>query len=929
MFSKIFLSLAGLLFSLSTTAQVLSVDPAFPNQNDTVTITFDATQGNGALTGVVPVYAHTGVITQANGPGNWQNVQGNWGTADSRVLMSPLGNNQHSITYHIPTFYGLGAATTVTELAFVFRNANGSVVGRANDGSDIFYPIYPTNAGFLAAFLSPSQTQITTTGANLSFSIATNQDADIDVFDNGVLQASATAVRSFNPSFQAGGPGLHTVELVADNGSTIVRDTVFYVINSPVNVQAAPTGTEYGINYISPSSVVLKLHAPFKNYIYVLGDFNNWEANPNYFMIREPNGEDWWLRIDSLNPGQRYALQYWVDGNLRIADPYSELVLDPWNDGFIDSITYPNPHPYPTGKTTGITTLIHMDKPQYQWRNSFTPIAKDELIIYELLVRDFVADHNYLTLIDTLNYLERLGVNAIELMPVQEFEGNESWGYNPSFHLALDKYYGTPEHFKAFIDTCHGRGFAVIVDKVLNHAFGQSPLVQLYFDPTAGQFGQPSPQNPWFNETPRHDFNVGYDFNHQSPATQEFARRAVQYWMEEYRIDGYRMDLSKGFTQNNTLGNIGAWNAYDQSRIDILSRIKSQVEAINPNAIMILEHFADNAEELELSNRGFMLWGNMHYNYGEANMGFVNNSDFSAAFHSQRGWSFKHLIAYQESHDEERQIYMMRRFGNSSGNYSTRSLNTALARKELGSLFLYLIPGPKMLWQFGELGYDIGINDPCRTCNKPILWNYQQDPARAQLYRTTAEIINLRRQQPVFNTNNFRYQLGGAFKRINLDHPSMNATLVGNFDVVSASGRPGFQNTGWWYEYFSGDSINVTDPFAIMNLQAGEYRLYTDQKLEKVGLLGERVNTIIEDGYSLFPNPASDQLSLELSQKDWRHFSLSIHALDGTVVRRYAPEQVKQIGTWTFPLEGIPAGAYLVRIESDRTSSTQQLIIKP
>ncbi|WP_243664309.1 alpha-amylase family glycosyl hydrolase [Rhodothermus marinus] len=83
-----------------------------------------------------------------------------------------------------------------------------------------------------------------------------------------------------------------------------------------------------------------------------------------------------------------------------------------------------------------------------------------ELVIYELLIRDFVARHDYATLIDTLDYLERLGVNAIELMPVAEFDGNISWGYNPAFHLALDKYYGPADDLKRFVDECHRRGIA-------------------------------------------------------------------------------------------------------------------------------------------------------------------------------------------------------------------------------------------------------------------------------------------------------------------------------------------------------------------------------------------------------------------------------------------------------------------------------------
>lgn len=920
----------GLSVSFSLSAQVVSVDPAFPTQNDTVTITFDATEGNGALTGFVPVYAHTGIITQAGGPGNWQNVQGNWGTADPNVLMTPLGNNKHSITYHIPTFYNVSPGTVVTELSFVFRNANGSTVGRAADGSDIFYPIYPANAGLQAAFLSPSATQILNSGANFNFSAASSQNTDMVVYDNGVAKDSVSNARSFTSNFAAGGAGLHLVELVADNGAQVVRDTVYYVVNGPVQSQAVPAGADYGINYDSPSQITLKIHAPFKNYIYVIGDFNDWQPDPNYFMKRDPNGSDWWLTISNLTPGERYAFQYWVDGDLKVADPYSELVLDPWNDSWIDSLTYPNPHPYPTGKTTGIATLIEMDKQPYNWQYpNFVPPAKDELIIYELLPRDFVDAHNYQTLIDTLDYLERLGINCIELMPVNEFEGNESWGYNPSFHLALDKYYGTPEKFKEFVDECHGRGIAVIVDMVINHAFGQSPFVQLYFDPTQGQWGKPTPQNPWLNVDPKHDFNVGYDFNHESPQTRQWADRVVRYWVDEYKVDGYRMDLSKGLTQNNTLGNIGAWNAYDQSRVDILNRLKSEMESANPNAYMILEHFADNSEESALGNQGFMLWGNMTHSYGEAAMGWISGSDLSGSFHSARGWGFKHLIAYQESHDEERILYKLINFGNGVSGYDTKVLSTALARKELTSLFLYTIPGPKMLWQFGELGYDVGINDPCRTCNKPIRWNYLQDPDRKRLYDVTSEILALRNQYPVFNTNSYRYSLNGATKRINLDDANFNATVVGNFDVVTQSVDPNFQNTGWWYEYFSGDSINVTNTNAGISLQPGEYRLYTTKKIQANNSVGVGENPLFQNGMVIYPNPAQDEVFIELNDPQSLTGRVQIVNINGQIVKEAPINDFQLLGMARISLGDLPAGVYLVQVEhGSRGKLMQRLIVE-
>ena len=184
-------SLATLLFvafAALANAQILTVTPAFPSQNDTVTIIYDATEGNGALTGVVPVYAHAGLITnQSTSPTDWKHVQGNWGTADASVLMTNLGNNLHKIEYHMPTFYGFGSSVVVQQMAFVFRNGNGTIVGRDPNGNDIYYDVYPANAGLIAKFLAPSTTMLINPGDSIEFIVASNQKADMKVYDNGTL----------------------------------------------------------------------------------------------------------------------------------------------------------------------------------------------------------------------------------------------------------------------------------------------------------------------------------------------------------------------------------------------------------------------------------------------------------------------------------------------------------------------------------------------------------------------------------------------------------------------------------------------------------------------------------------------------------------------------------------------------------------------
>jgi hypothetical protein len=138
---------------LGAKAQILTSSPAFPTQTDNITIYYDATSGNGDLTGVVPIYAHTGVITNlSSSDTDWQHVQGNWGQVDASVLMTPMGNNMHSITITPQTFYELGGGEVVSKLAFVFRNVDGSKECKNTDGSDIFIEL--SQGGFSVLFKS-------------------------------------------------------------------------------------------------------------------------------------------------------------------------------------------------------------------------------------------------------------------------------------------------------------------------------------------------------------------------------------------------------------------------------------------------------------------------------------------------------------------------------------------------------------------------------------------------------------------------------------------------------------------------------------------------------------------------------------------------------------------------------------------------------
>jgi 1,4-alpha-glucan branching enzyme len=896
-------------------SQIIQISPAFPTVNDVITVQYDATQGNGGLVGVSPVYTHTGVVTQSGLPSSWSYTQGSWGQADTNVLMTDLGNNIHELIIDIDQYYGFPTGTNVAKLAFVFRNFNGSLEGKTATMGDIFYPIYPVNGGFQAAIIKPYSDQLVNLYDTITFNGQANSLATLELYDNGILIADTVNSNSLDKSVSINNPGDHELIFVANDGNTTIYDTINYVVIPSLNLSNPPSNLVDGINYIDDSTVTLKFFAPEKNTVNLIGDHNNWMVNSNSFMNLSTDSLYWWKTISNLIPGQKYTYQYLVDGIIKIADPLSPLILDPNNDGNIGSLNYPNPIPYPSSKTNGFVTVMEPGKTTYNWVNTnFSPPAKKDLIIYELLVRDFVASHSYKTLIDTLDYLSNLGINAIELMPPGEFENNESWGYNPSFHMALDKYYGTPEHFKTFVDSCHGRGIAVINDIVFNQAFGQSPMVNLYWD---GINNRPAANNPWFNEIcPHPPYCWGYDFDHSSQATRNFIDRVNHFWLDEYHIDGFRFDFTKGFSNNS--------NNYDDDRIDLLKRMADTIWSVHPNSYVILEHWAANNEEKILANYGMMLWGNVTHGYQESAMGFPANSNLVGGVYKYRLWNDPHLISYMESHDEERIMYKNITYGNTNGSQNAKNPIKALERTEGLAVLMLTTPGPKMIWQFGEMGYDISIDYPCRICNKPILWNYLSENSRKRLYDVYKATINLRKSHPVFTGDDFTYSLNGAVKTLTLNNPTMNALVAVNIDVNSQDKILYFQNNGWWYEYFTGDSLEITGNTNI-TLNPGEYRIYTNVKLDQPVIQ----NTVDIEEFkmaewevNIYPNPSSHFIKVSHNSKSNKSLSYAIVNTKGEIVLSEKP----LVNENHINIENLKKGNYFLIIRQNNQIVTKEFI---
>lgn len=858
------------IITITAKGQLLTWSPSFIQEtSSSIDITLDATKGSQGLKDYTPtsdVYVHIGTITNYSAnSGDWKYVPFAWGTTNSAANCTYLGNNKwkYTITGGLRSFFGMTDANEkIQKIAILFRNGSGSLKNTNADGSDMYVPVYDTGlyVRIDEPFKEPKFTPvpepvIKNLGDSISINAKSSQHATLKLYLNGVqvgITVSNDTTISAAPVIAA--PGTQTIIAEAATASQTKYDTITFFVTAPVTVAPLPAGVRDGINYEpGDTSVTLVLFAPYKNRVAVLGDFNNWMETNQHQMNKTPDSSRYWIRITGLTPATEYAYQYLIDGTLKVADYMTEKVLDPDNDPYISAVTYPNLKPYPAGKTTGIVSVLQTAKPVYNWQaTNFTRPDKRNLIIYELLVRDFVAAQNWQTVKDSISYLKRLGVNAIEVLPFNEFEGNNSWGYNPDFYFAPDKAYGTETALRQFIDECHRQGIAVIMDIAMNHSTGLAPTAQMYWN---SALNRPAANNPWYNEVSPHPLNFGPDFNHQSPATKDLVNKVIEHWLTKYKIDGYRWDLSKGFTQKISCvsqtcdkdADYANWANYDTGRIATWKGYYDTMQAKSPNSFCILEHFAANNEETELSNYGMLLWGNANYNYNQATMGYLDNngSNFEYGIYTKRGWAQPNLVTFQESHDEERLMYKNVSYGNSSGSYNVKDTVIALKRNEMATAFWAVQPAPKMMWQFGELGYDYSINtcedgtinNDCRTSPKPVRWDYLTNPNRVALHDVYAKLFKLRNVPnylPTFVTNDVTDSLGGGFKWLKVNSDSLKIMVIGNFDVVPATATVTFQNAGTWYNYLSGGTRTATGAAESIRLQPGEYYVYVNRNADSV-----------------------------------------------------------------------------------------------
>ncbi|MDD7887843.1 alpha-amylase family glycosyl hydrolase [Flavivirga sp. 57AJ16] len=925
-----------------------TISPTPFQEGEEITITFDGTTIDEAAWGITNNALYLWSWSYDTNLSNQQDcpTNGEWTSSnESNRLNYNSSTDEYTITITPTIFY---SRTGIGRIGFLIKAKDGTGNKQSED--------YLEDVGlFQVSLIAPTNAiTILNSGDNLEVS-ATNTGSNA----NYVLKANGNTINTQS--------GITTYSYsdtnITENKNYILETTIggetktktFSVLIDPgSSFEIMPETYLDGVTYddSDPTKATFVLYAPGKDFVYVAGSFNNWQPNSNYVMKRDPSRNNkFWLTITGLTPGQIETFQYWaVDKTpianspalVKTADPYSTLVLSPFDDPWIPTNSYPNLPSYPQGQEREVSVL-QTNKPDYNWQvANFSKPKKEDLVIYEVLIRDFDADRNFQDLIDKIDYFKNLNINAIEFMPIMEFEGNESWGYNTAFHMALDKFYGTEDKFKELIDLFHQNGIAVILDVAINHAFGRNPMVRLWMnDPDGDGWGEPSSENPYFNTTPKHSYNVGSDFNHTNSFTQVYTKRVVKHWIEEFKIDGFRWDLTKGFTQNCE-NNEGCTNDYNADRVAVLKEYADYSWSLDADHYVIFEHLgsewdANNDgktsrdEETEWADyrvdegKGIMLWGNINHQYNELIMGYT--SDITEMGHTSRGYSSPRLVGYAESHDEERLMYKNLLFGNGNTDYDVKDLNTALSRMSaLGAVSL-TIPGPKMIWHFGDLGMENSIftcnngslNSPddiidgdCKLDTKPQpQWtnNWLNDANRNTIYNDWSRINQLKITEPVFE-GDYNISSGNLTPRISIytgNENTSGATLknviiIANFDIVPQMVNPNFPYSGTWYNLMD-NSSTIDGATTSINLAPGEFKIYGNQ----ISTLSVSKDPLLE--FTLSPNPATTMFKVNQNTQ-----KIEIYDMTGKRIKNFCGNFSKNTA---FDISNFPKNIYLIKVYTD------------
>lgn len=520
------------------------------------------------------------------------------------------------------------------------------------------------------------------------------------------------------------------------------------------------------------NSIKFELFAPYNKAAALTGSFSDWQEIP---MTR---GEDGYFRTQVDLADGDYQYKFRVQSRSWFVEP------DQWveiNDPYATDID--------NDTQNGVVRIKDGQRivDTYIWQHDDRPLPSDrELVIYEMHVGDFsggeadrYARGQYKHIVEKLDYLCELGVNAIELMPVKEYPGDHSWGYNPRYFFATESAYGSTAELKQLIDECHGRGIRVLIDGVYNHSDTESPLTQIDHD-------------YWYHHEPRDlDNSWGPEFNYHlhdekldiNPASQ-FIGDVVRFWISEYHIDGIRYDAAKHIENYDFMH----W---------LVAETK-QTAGAKP-FYNVAEHIPDTPK---ITNADGPMDGCWHDAFYHTVLAHVTGETFdleqlkAVLEPKRRGYlGLTNIVNYLGNHDHERLLAQ-------AGDRQIFD-EDAFKRIKLGAVLVMTAVGIPMVW----MGEEFGEYKPKTIDQAKIDWTLLENEPNHNLFEYYKGLIALRKENQALHTEqiNFFHEDPDSkvLAYVRWNDQGSRVVVVANFSDQFLAGYtvPNFPKNGTWHEW--------------------------------------------------------------------------------------------------------------------------------
>ncbi|OIO57181.1 MAG: hypothetical protein AUJ47_12530 [Candidatus Marinimicrobia bacterium CG1_02_48_14] len=826
--------------------------PLNPGPNDTIRIQIANNVGGNIWWGVnswtAPIAAY-----QPTG-----SIDGDPGLSIETPLNGPDTSGYYSIA--VGPFNQPGQP--VSEMNFVFHWSDGTWENNNNQDYKITMNFEPTPADPTVSMTNITEGQSLDAMQNVSVSTlnATYSEVRID----GLLRmVSSAADFSFTLNTSDLSYGKHTLYAFSRAGNNRVMfdmKTVWKI--PPIEFAALPPMDYVGVHDRLDGTVTFALLAPAKRFVALIGSFNNWDGQANLLAF-DSTRNIWWTNLALADGTHEYM--YLLDGTKKVGDPFGNFVH--WTDQFGN----------PNSSIDNQKTVLTLGESEFDWTDdNYQRPAMNDLIIYELLMRDFTDSRDIQGVISKLDYLQSLGINAIELMPNYEFPGTSSWGYNPAFFMAPEASYGSVNDFKQLVNEAHARGIAVLMDLVFNHVDGSSPAYQMY-----GTNYDDSPyihaeQNEW-----------GFpDLDHGREGTKLLTSRTVSYWIDQFHIDGYRYD--------NTTG-IG-WSGLNDFGISYFSYAAWQTDN---DVYQVAEHFGADIGSIINATKIRSHWHDAFHDQMKANLrqGSFEGSSYGDMNKTERGINYaadgfnnlEACVNYLESHDEQRVIWEAQTNG--------MTYAQAVQKAKLGAATLFTAAGIPMFYMGAEFGMDTERTIDYNT----LRWNYLDSPAQLGILEFYERLIWLRNHFPALRSNNVDVVAKSnttktiVYHRVQDGTPSVVVAL--NFNTTNQTLDLQFPGSGTWYEFVDDDTLTIeSNWYAGYVLPASSAKIFTTDHLW-LGVADEPVRTKTFMLHPAFPNPFNPSTKINWTLPNQADVKIGIYDLRGREV-------------WTEHLSAVPSGDY-------------------